>query len=255
MDSKVFDEIMENLNKRVQWCDEHLGPLTSPEAIKNLTIGDYLKIKAQCKVYHSEMDKIYCEVRHLLTMADMTMVQQSKFLSALRRFSAYRPDIKRIDSHNDVNSLPSIPVKSTYTLSVLSNVTLVREARGKAVAIEDETNETVTKVEVKEPEVNNKQPYNMEYSPSGKSIVITYNPDQKEQLEALVENFNEALGTDKSKLRKNLKKVSNHYNIGFSVTPDDLMEFRLLLSDENQNNEKGKITKYFKQLMELQKGN
>ena len=39
------------------------------------------------------------------------------------------------------------------------DVTLVREARGKAVAIEDETNEIVTKVSVKENTGNNKQPY------------------------------------------------------------------------------------------------
>ena len=251
MDSKVFNEIMENLNKRVQWCDEYLGPLTSPEAIKNLTIGEYLKIKAQCKVYHSEMDKIYCEVRHLLTMADMTMVQQSKFLSALRRFSAYRPDIKRIDSHNDVNSLPSIPVKSTYSLSILSNITLVREARGKAVAVEDETTETVTKVEVKESDGNNKQPYNIEYSSSNKSIIITYDPNNDGEMESIVDSFNEILGTSKSKLRKHLKTATNHYNIGFTFIEGGKIQFRLLLSDaKNLKSDKGKITKYFKDIIE-----
>ena len=251
MDSKVFNEIMENLNKRVQWCDEHLGPLTSPEAIKNLTIGEYLEIKAQCKVYHSEMDKIYCEVRHLLTMADMTMVQQSKFISALRKFSAYRPDIKRIDSHNDVNSLPDIPVKSTYTLSILSNVTLVREARGKEVAIEDETNEIVTKVPVKENSGNNKQPYNIEYSNSNKSIVVTYDPDNEEELESIAMDFHNALGTSKSRLRKTLRTIANHYNIGFKQVEGGKIQFRLLLSDaKNLKSDKGKLTRYFKVIVE-----
>ena len=251
MDSKVFNEIMENLNKRVQWCDEHLGPLTSPEAIKNLTIGEYLEIKAQCKVYHSEMDKIYCEVRHLLTMADMTMVQQSKFISALRKFSAYRPDIKRIDSHNDVNSLPSIPVKSTYTLSVLSNVTLVREARGKAVAVEDETNEIVTKISVQENTVNNKQPYNIEYSSSKKSIVVTYDPNNEEELESISTDFHNALGTSKSRLKKSLATITNHYNIGFKPVEGGRIQFRLLLSDaKNLKSEKGKLTRYFKVIVE-----
>ena len=251
MDSKVFNEIMENLNKRVQWCDEHLGPLTSPEAIKNLTIGEYLEIKAQCKVYHSEMDKIYCEVRHLLTMADMTMVQQSKFISALRKFSAYRPDIKRIDSHNDVNSLPDIPVKSTYTLSILSNVTLVREARGKEVAIEDETNEIVTKVSVKENTGNNKQPYNIEYSNSNKSIVVTYDPDNEEELESIAMDFHNALGTSKSRLRKTLRTIANHYNIGFKPVEGGKIQFRLLLSDaKNLKSDKGKLTRYFKVIVE-----
>ena len=251
MDSKVFNEIMENLNKRVQWCDEHLGPLTSPEAIKYLTIVEYLDIKAQCKVYHSEMDKIYCEVRHLLTMADMTMVQQSKFISALRKFSAYRPDIKRIDSHNDVNSLPSIPVKSTYTLSVLSNVTLVREARGKAVAVEDETNEIVTKVSVKENAGNNKQPYNIECSSSNKSIVVTYDPNNEEELESLVTDFHNALGTSKSRLKKSLTTITNHYNIGFNPVEGGKIQFKLLLSDaKNLKSEKGKLTRYFKVIIE-----
>ena len=251
MDSKVFNEIMENLNKRVQWCDEHLGPLTSPEAIKNLTIGEYLEIKAQCKVYHSEMDKIYCEVRHLLTMADMTMVQQSKFISALRKFSAYRPDIKRIDSHNDVNSLPDIPVKSTYTLSILSNITLVREARGKEVAIEDETNEIVTKVPVKENSGNNKQPYNIEYSNSNKSIVVTYDPDNEEELESIAMDFHNALGTSKSRLRRTLRTIANHYNISFKPVEGGKIQFKLLLSDaKNLKSDKGKLTRYFKVIVE-----
>lgn len=248
MDSKVFNEIMENLNKRVQWCDEHLGPLTSKENIEALTVGEYLKIKAQCKVYHSEMDKIYCEVRHLLTMADMTMVQQSKFLSALRRFSAYRSDIKCIDSHSDVNSIPNIPVKSTYTLSILSNVTLVREARGKEAAIDDETPLENT---IKDPIRNNKQPYNMEYTSSGKSIIVTYDPNNEGEMESIVDTFNEILGTSKSKLRKHLKTATNHYNIGFTFIEDGKIQFRLLLSDaKNLKSDKGKITKYFKDIIE-----
>ena len=248
MESKVFNEIMENLNKRVQWCDEHLGPLTSKEGIEALTVGEYLKIKEQCKKYHSEMDKIFCEVRHLICMGDMTVVQQSRFLSLLKRFTDYRPDIKHIDSHKDANSLPDIPASTQYTLSILSNITLKKEARGKEVVVDDETPLENT---VKDPIRNNKQTYNIEYSNSNKSIIITYDPNNEEELESIVESFNEVLGTSKSKLKKNLKTATNHYNIGFTFIEDGKIQFRLLLSDaKNLKSDKGKITKYFKDIIE-----
>ena len=103
----------------------------------------------------------------------------------------------------------------------------------------------------KENTVNNKQPYNIEYSSSKKSIVVTYDPNNEEELESIATDFHNALGTSKSRLKKSLGTIANHYNIGFNPVEDGKIQFRLLLSDaKGLKSEKGKLTRYFKVIVE-----
>ena len=152
MESKVFEEIYNNLLKRVEWCDARIGPIKKKEDFNNLTVKDYLELLATSRTLQSDMDKILVETYHIIGMGNLTAKQQSQFISLLKRFLDYRSDLKMLASHKDAKSTPNIPTNSTYQLSILSNVTLKRIGRGTpccVVNLEEKDNESVT----------NNQPY------------------------------------------------------------------------------------------------
>lgn len=137
MDKEIFKTIEDNLNVRVTWCKDNLAHIKGPDDFKQLSIMQYNKLIDECKDMQSQMDKIYCEFRHLITMGNLTVRQQSSLCSLMREFSNYRTDIKIIAGKNKI-SIPDLPTVSTYKLSLLGNITLTSKPRGERYFIVSE---------------------------------------------------------------------------------------------------------------------
>lgn len=152
MESKIFEEIYNNLLKRVEWCDAHINPIKKKEDFNSLTVKDYLELLATSRTLQSDMDKILVETYHIIGMGNLTVRQQSQFISLLKRFLDYRSDLKVLSSHGDAKSTPNIPTDSVYQLSILSSVILKRTGRGIPCSV-------VNLKETNKESVNNNQPY------------------------------------------------------------------------------------------------
>ena len=130
MEDKIFKTICDNLNKRIAWCDSHIGILKKNGDIKNISVEDYMELLNQSKVYRSEMDKIYGEMNHLLYISGLLTVQQtSKLISLMKDFCIYRSDIKILSTHNSLLSLPDIPKNANYDFTTLFNGHITIPAR------------------------------------------------------------------------------------------------------------------------------
>lgn len=204
MESALFEQIYGNLLTRATWCDENLGPIKCQDDFKQISVGKYFEILDKCKVLLSDMDKIYTEFEHIIGMGNLTVQQQSKLLSAMRKFTNYRSDIKAIASHTDPNSVPVLPGLSTYQLSVLSNTTLVRGDRGKDIVVEKDKTKKLSYVYYLN---QNKTQMVLEY--------CTTNQDQKRQI---AEDFAIAFGKVDESFFNSLNKTGNHHGLVFTTS-------------------------------------
>lgn len=130
MDKALFDQCIVNFNKIISNCHTYLDNLECKADIENLTLKQIQELKKFCVKEHSQQDKIFSEIRHLLGMGNLSPVQTSQLLKCYREYSSFRPDIKNIANHlNDINDIPNIPIKSEYELTVLGNFKLVSTLR------------------------------------------------------------------------------------------------------------------------------
>lgn len=205
MEVKLFEEIYNNLMERANWCDTVLGPIKSKSDLENISVKQYLEMKDKCKTLLSDMDKIYTEFEHIIGMGNLTVQQQSKLLSAMRKFTNYRSDIKCIAAHSDANSVPTLPGLSTYQLSVLSNTTLVRGDRGQDVV-------------VKKDKGNNKLPYIYYLNQNKTQMVLEYCITNAEQKRQIAEDFAIAFGEVDPTFYNNMSKLGNHNGLVFTTS-------------------------------------
>ncbi len=147
MKKEQFDQIYNNLKERVDWCEEHLGPILCKDDLLKMTLKDYMELLNKCKKLMGEMDKIYAEWYHIIGMGSLSAVQQGKIFALIKKFSIYRSDIKCLSMNASSDTIPDIPTSSTYKLTVLGNFTLKSNGRGKPeseVDLSDQTAESVT---------------------------------------------------------------------------------------------------------------
>lgn len=230
MEKKLFETIYNNLQSRVEWCDNNLGNILCKNDLENLTLKQYQSLLKGCKNLMSDMDKIYTEINHIYGMGNLTVQQQSRLISIMRRFTNYRSDIKCLATHNDVNTIPNIPTKSTYQLSVLANAKLVRNIRGNDEEDEeDKLKEEVTEVSemndvVKQTiitAINNKLPYNIVREENDVNVLeVRFDVDDV----STVDQVNKEIATlfdEKRPKRKNFLKqvckLGEHYKFNWDV--------------------------------------
>ena len=100
MEATVFNTIMKNLDDMTTKCQEIKAvALGGTEALRALKVEDYNKIVTTAQQLHSKMDKVMQnEVYHIIGMGKMSMVQMSKFTSAVKRLGECRTAVKLIAS-------------------------------------------------------------------------------------------------------------------------------------------------------------
>lgn len=126
MQTEVFDKIMTGLNERITACQENLGSIHTTDDIAELSIKDAVALRDFCMNEQAKMTKaVMVELYHIIGMGNLTAVQMTKFIQAIKTYLAFRSIIKAIASNlTDLNDLPAIPVHTKYKLSVLADVTL-----------------------------------------------------------------------------------------------------------------------------------
>jgi hypothetical protein len=148
VEAAKFNLIYENLKSRVDWCDEHLGPILCKKDLLRLTLEQYIELIGRCKTLKSEMDKIYAEWYHIIGMGNLSAVQNGKLFALIKRFSLYRSDIKCLADNASMDKIPDIPTSSKYKLTVLGDFTLTRESRGQAESEVDLSDAPESKAEI-----------------------------------------------------------------------------------------------------------
>lgn len=131
MEREQFKQIINNLEARLNACTEYLGNIDS---IDSLTIGQIKAIYEFCKTEQSLMDQIkHNELYHILGMGKLTVIQQMKFISLIKKYLAFSSTIKYCASCLKSISLDKtydLPNTAEYKLSVLGDFSL--KARFKA---------------------------------------------------------------------------------------------------------------------------
>lgn len=127
MKKEEFEKIYGALVERRERCDDYLADIHTTEDLADMTIKTAANLKAFCAAEQSCMDKVaMIELYHIIGMGNLTATQMSKFCKELKAYLEYRSLIKCINyCLCRIDSLPNIPVRNTYKLSVLSDITLV----------------------------------------------------------------------------------------------------------------------------------
>lgn len=121
MEKSLFKNILSIVNENIDECKKYLDKVKTTEDLKNLTINQLIELRNVCRKQQSRMDSVLrCELYHLIGMGQLTVIQQTQFLSLIKKWTTYRGDIKTITSNlTTIDSLPSLPTESTYDCKVL----------------------------------------------------------------------------------------------------------------------------------------
>lgn len=121
MEKSLFKNILSIVNENIDECKKYLDKVKTTEDLKNLTINQLTELRNVCRKQQSRMDSVLkYEIYHLIGMGQLTIIQQTQFLSLIKKWTTYRGDIKTIASNlNTIDSLPTLPTESTYDCRVL----------------------------------------------------------------------------------------------------------------------------------------
>lgn len=142
MKKEYFDNIINNLQQRVDLAKKYVSPLNSKDDILNLTVKDLQTTVGVCRTLQSDMDKIYIDLHHIFGMGNLTVIQTSKLIKLMNEFVSYRSDIKALVQIDNLNLIPKLPTTSSYTLQVLDSITLIN-TRGIGSSIEEDSEDSV----------------------------------------------------------------------------------------------------------------
>lgn len=154
MEAKTFEIIMTNFNNILEECHSHLDNIKTTKDLEKISLKEAKELFTYCKKAQSTQDKVFCDVRHLLGMGNLTPVQTSQLIKCFKEYSSFRSDIKAIASNlSSISNLPKLPSTSTYDLVVLGPIKLTSELRGykcSSQIITKSTKENVAAVDVDE---------------------------------------------------------------------------------------------------------
>ena len=117
MEEKLFYKVTDKLNDLISSSEAHV--IRSKEEFDNLSLKQLRTRIENAKKIISDMDIIMqVEMYHILGMGDLTMSQQSIFISKIKKLCSYRSYLKAIAGYQ-IQSTPTIPEKSNYNCKVL----------------------------------------------------------------------------------------------------------------------------------------
>lgn len=135
MEATVFSTIMKNLDDMTTKCQQiKQVALGGTEALKVLKVEDYNKIVTTAQQLHSKMDKIMQnEVYHIIGMGNMSMIQMSKFTSAVRKLGECRTAVKLIASLTTATTNRELALGDSTYKSELAETVLTVPSEKKEV--------------------------------------------------------------------------------------------------------------------------
>ncbi len=255
MESKLFETIYNNLKKRVDWCNTNLSPIKSKDDLANLTVKRYQEILNKCKSLISDMDKIYTELNHIYGMGNLTVQQQSKLVSMMRKFTKYRSDIKSLASHKDIHSLPTIPTISSYQLSILASGVLT--SNGEIINVPNNVDNKVKVVDNKVDVVDNEDDttnllpyYYFDKVKEADRLNIKVDITDQENIQNVFKTVGLATGQKMGteiRFRNLIFKLGEHYGINWELdTPGNVIG-KIVADTEYKNN----VIKRFRKLIKI----
>lgn len=135
MEATIFSTIMKNLDDMTTKCQQiKQVALGGTEALKMLKVEDYNKIVTTAQQLHSKMDKIMQnEVYHIIGMGNMSMIQMSKFTSAVRKLGECRTAVKLIASLTTATTNRELALGDSTYKSELAETVLTVPSEKKEV--------------------------------------------------------------------------------------------------------------------------
>lgn len=239
MEKEIFNEIIQSLQLRINFCKGFLGDIHSTEDLKNVTLKRAAAIKQLCTEEETIMTKIcMVDLYHIIGMGQLSPTQMMKFTYLMQEYLSFRPTIKVLAQKLDsLTSIPTIPVKTRFKLLGLGDATLTY---GEGELVDDASVEdyTATKqISLPDP------PENLPFLVSGNLIEVDpQHADYFIQLMKIVFKVN--LSTETL-----LRKVNNRGEYlgiiwsGTAVHPDTGKV--MWAGTIKSNNTKQKITAYY----------
>ena len=117
MEKEKFEKIIRDLEVRAVICERRLERLTSKEDLLALPLKDFIDLKNFCQEEQGRMDKVNNDLYHLVGMGGLTPIQLQKFCGLVKRYLAFRSDIKYLASLvvSDINiNFPAVSSYRTY---------------------------------------------------------------------------------------------------------------------------------------------
>ena len=132
MKQETFEIIKTNLENRIKACKEHLDHIQTTEDLANISIKEFIELKSFAKKEQVDMTEIVMvDLYHVLGMGELTMPQRNIFLKLINDYTAYRSDIKALSVIDNIEKLPKLPSRSSFTLHKLGDITLTSKLRGR----------------------------------------------------------------------------------------------------------------------------
>lgn len=140
MNDSDFNIITTNLQNKIDMCHKYLGKIKSTDDLLKLTLSDTIELKKFCISEKEKMTKVLMvDLYHIIGMGNLTCSQTSKFISLIKEYASYRPDIKTLSKGLDsIEELPNIPTATKFRLLELGKVTLTRDVQGSTDIVEDD---------------------------------------------------------------------------------------------------------------------
>lgn len=136
MDKVSFSKIMASIDAHYVKCDYYLSKIHTTLDLSKLTLAQAQDLQALCKSEMSYMDKLCgSDLYHIIGMGNLTPPQMMQFTFAVRDYLEFRSMVKALAMNLEkISSLPSIPVKAKYKLSI-ADITL-ESGEGEVIQLE-----------------------------------------------------------------------------------------------------------------------
>jgi hypothetical protein len=176
------------------------------------------------------------DLYHIIGMGQLSPTQMMKFTFKMQEYLSYRPTIKVLAQHlNKIGELPSIPVKTSFKLLGLGDVTLTY-GEGEEVdeaSVEDYAN---TKSQIPEP------PEDLPFFIDGNLIEV--DPHQAEYFIQLMEHlFKVSLSTET--FIKKVNAGAEYFGIAWKCPTYKTTDGKIALVGTMNKNAKQKLTAYY----------
>lgn len=114
MDKNSFEKIIKDLEVRINMCEKRFNKLKTKDDLLSISLKEFIDLKSFCQEEHAKMDKINSDLYHLIGMGNLTPIQLQKFCALIRKYLAYRSDVKYLACISTVDLNINFPNSSDY---------------------------------------------------------------------------------------------------------------------------------------------